>query len=586
MKIADNDVVSWYNSMSWPQTVKSMRESLLSYLGIAFESQTLTNDSVQIPRTIDPATLKGRDVLFRICEINAGFGHITRIGMFKVIQLTSLGLYPSETLFPAEDLFPAENNEMLTAGYKEINYEEYIVEPITALQISGEDGDVGVTVGEEGNAYIISENFLLYGKTGAELTEIANNILLMIKNKYYRPHNTVCLGLPYVEVGDALTIITSTDAIETFIFTRTLKGIQALEDEYTATGNQKRSNTVSLSTQVQQLQGRTLKITKNVDQLSSDMSDLAENVSSQFEQTAKSIGLKVDKNGVIAAINVSEETVQIDAANINLNGVVTANGNFKILTDGSMEASNGLFSGDIVSAKITASEYSNVDQNNNEIAEIKNGVFTGTSFESCDYGNIFQGDPYTKRSVLKPGNLQITLYVGSPIPIPISSTSIIGGDITCNNVNGYPPINTDSISRYSSGGVGAGGSLGLFQISNGGGYISYNGAAKDNTTGYTYIGAQTVQAASLENISLREAKENIKACEINATELICKTPIYNYTLKDNEEDTKVHTGVIIDEAPEEIVGSGGNTVLPYDMGTISWKAIQEINKRLLKLETN
>ena len=41
----------------------------------------------------------------------------------------------------------------------------------------------------------------------------------------------------------------------------------------------------------------------------------------------------------------------IEAKNINLNGIVTANGNFRILEDGSMEANNGTFSGDIFIGK-------------------------------------------------------------------------------------------------------------------------------------------------------------------------------------------------------------------------------------------
>lgn len=345
MKETDVDVVTWYNSLTWPQTVKSMRESLLTYLGIQFEDQTLNNDDVQLAKTISPSALLGRDVLRRICEINAGFGHITRDGKFKVIQLSGLGLFPSETLLPAEDLFPAESSETMTAGYKQIDYEEYIVESITQLQIKQEDGDVGVTVGDPGNLYVISENFLLYGMTAAELEAIADNILLQIKNKYYRPHNTVCIGLPYIEVGDALTIITSNDAIETFVFQRTLTGIQALQDEYTASGNRKRDNKAGLSTQVEQLKAKTLKIQKSVEGVQMSVTDLDLQLTSEMNFLAGQVELKVDAAGVIAAINLSPETARIKASNIEFEGLVTANSRFKILLDGSMEAVNGKLSG-------------------------------------------------------------------------------------------------------------------------------------------------------------------------------------------------------------------------------------------------
>lgn len=47
------------------------------------------------------------------------------------------------------------------------------------------------------------------------------------------------------------------------------------------------------------------------------------------------------KDGIISAINQTPETISIDASKINLNGAVTANNYFKILTDGSMQATSG-----------------------------------------------------------------------------------------------------------------------------------------------------------------------------------------------------------------------------------------------------
>ena len=63
----------------------------------------------------------------------------------------------------------------------------------------------------------------------------------------------------------------------------------------------------------------------------------------------------VSKDGVVSAINLSDETAQIKANKIQLEGVVTVNGNFKVGLDGSIEAHNGKFSGDIEAAKISGS---------------------------------------------------------------------------------------------------------------------------------------------------------------------------------------------------------------------------------------
>ena len=63
----------------------------------------------------------------------------------------------------------------------------------------------------------------------------------------------------------------------------------------------------------------------------------------------------VSKNGVVSAINLSDENIQISAEKIRLEGVVTVNGNFKVGLDGSIEANNGFFKGDISASTITGS---------------------------------------------------------------------------------------------------------------------------------------------------------------------------------------------------------------------------------------
>lgn len=63
----------------------------------------------------------------------------------------------------------------------------------------------------------------------------------------------------------------------------------------------------------------------------------------------------VSKDGIVSAINLSDELIQIEASKIKLEGVVTVNGNFKVGLDGSIEANNGKFSGNIEGSTITGS---------------------------------------------------------------------------------------------------------------------------------------------------------------------------------------------------------------------------------------
>jgi hypothetical protein len=80
-------------------------------------------------------------------------------------------------------------------------------------------------------------------------------------------------------------------------------------------------------------------------------------VANSEKQSAMEIALDhislsmVDKDEVVAAINLSDEGVKIKGDKISLEGVVTVNSYFSVGLDGSITARNGKFSG-----KITASE--------------------------------------------------------------------------------------------------------------------------------------------------------------------------------------------------------------------------------------
>lgn len=82
----------------------------------------------------------------------------------------------------------------------------------------------------------------------------------------------------------------------------------------------------------------------------------AEGIVSTVEKTyatKDSVTGKVDKNTIISSINQSAEEIKISANKITLEGIITANNNFKILSDGSMEAVNGKFNGTINASKGT-----------------------------------------------------------------------------------------------------------------------------------------------------------------------------------------------------------------------------------------
>lgn len=285
-------------------TLKKLRESLLNYLNIPFVEQDIINDDITISRTIDTnenGELLGTDMLRYICEVNAGFGKMNREGKFEVISLLSPGLYPEETLYPSEELYPEDHYEPIasdenSASYISTSYEEYEVEGITGVIIKGDSDNVGELAGTKDNPYVISGNPLLYGSTAEKLKEIGQKIYEQIKGYIYRPNTTTLDGLPYLETGDYFVLIKeNSDDIGSFIFSRTLSGVQALKDTYESKGNKLRVNEDVQTSELMYLQSRTAKIQKSVDGVSIELANLDENTSSRFEQTASKIEAEVKR---------------------------------------------------------------------------------------------------------------------------------------------------------------------------------------------------------------------------------------------------------------------------------------------------
>lgn len=80
-----------------------------------------------------------------------------------------------------------------------------------------------------------------------------------------------------------------------------------------------------------------------------------QSMQTQLEITAEGLSSTVTKDNIISTINQSSEAVSISASKINLNGVVTANNNFKIDTNGKMTCVNATISGSVTTGNLKAS---------------------------------------------------------------------------------------------------------------------------------------------------------------------------------------------------------------------------------------
>ena len=333
--ILNADVAAWYNTVFPshkeqqkdkdgktttvtvynPVTMKQFRDSFFKHFGIEQADIILVNDGMSIEKTVAVTassetssdteesstigeSMSGKEVLSCICEINGCMGHMGRDGKFHYIYLEQeiQGLYPRNDLYPADNLYPRDpkSTQIGKGFYVSAKYEDYLVRTINKLQIREQKNDIGVIVGTGDNAYVIEDNFLVYGKGTDELTGIANNTLSKIRGIIYRPFAADCKGNPCLEVGDAVRLPTRYELIESYILKRTLKGIQALRDDLEADGEEYRTNGANgIQKSILKLKGRSNVLERTIEKTQSTITDVEKELQSQITQTASEIRTEV-----------------------------------------------------------------------------------------------------------------------------------------------------------------------------------------------------------------------------------------------------------------------------------------------------
>lgn len=334
---ASEDVSELYNNIFEGKKEVSyaeLRLKILNHFGIDFVGRNYINDDETAKKTLSPqGNLTGVMILKCICEANGAFGYMDRNGKFaETIAREAAGLFPEEDLYPAEDLYPESGANVQYVGtetdkaqYINTKFEEYETMPITCVTIKSSADDIGVASSDdENNPYIISSNFLFYGKSQEELKKIGKEIQSVLSGFVYRPNETTLEGLPYMDVGDWYSLVKNRDGVVSPILSRTLTGVQGLRDTFSSKGNKVRANEQTTRDELIQNMGKSLEIQKSIDGLSVDVIDLGKKEQSHFEQTSSAIVLKVDKNGRMVEVGLGvnaddgKNYFNVTADNINL----------------------------------------------------------------------------------------------------------------------------------------------------------------------------------------------------------------------------------------------------------------------------
>lgn len=588
--ILNADLAEWYNEIlpnnNSKVSMKQFRTSFINYFELEQENVDLINDDMVIEKTVmitsnsesDSETeqtstigeaMSGKEIISSICEINGCFGHIGRDGKFHYICLNQdiQGLYPSNELYPdhAPDylyqsvtghLYP-QSPKSIQIGksfYISCSYEDYIVKTINKLQIRQKENDIGIIVGTGNNCYIIEDNFLVYGKSLQDLDNIGGKIYEKIKGIIYRPFDADIKGNPCLEVGDAIRIPSKYELIESYVLKRTLKGIQALRDNFEAYGEEYRTEKVnSIRRDIVQLKGKSNTLTRTIEETKSEIEDVESGLSSRITQLVDSITVSVTNGEKEASITLhiqdGETSYDVISDKINFKGLVS----FENLENDGETTING---GNITTGKINC-DLLNGGTITGQI--FNGGTITGSNIEALENFYIRDSD-FNKR-------INIIHFA----PDNTSDTKILFGRLTDNGygsgtnrmefvdvsqeksielysdiINSHCPINAETIyvgGKYTSSDL-------LYGRIYSGGRIYSNGAICPDEDGGTSVGlndyrwSQLYSKKSEINTSDQNEKHNIKDISEKYEELYFNIKPKTFVFDGGD---RIHIGIIAQE---------------------------------------
>lgn len=258
-ELSQRDVKDWFNTVTFPLKMKNFRADFFEHIGLDQTETTLgcdefilTNPKEFVSKNVDE-DLTALDVLKNICQMEGKFGIINRYGKF---EYRSLELFePANNKLPQRLPFILKNTGKVIKdstyfpSYRSVDFSDFAVKNIKTVIVKQEESsDIGGYAGYEGRRYKVYGNIFTRYSDEQLYEQMAECIQRNIKNIEYTPFESVNIGLPFLEVGDAVQFYaydfeesekqgTDVSKLMTFvILKRTLKGIMSMTDNYSAKG--------------------------------------------------------------------------------------------------------------------------------------------------------------------------------------------------------------------------------------------------------------------------------------------------------------------------------------------------------------
>ncbi|MEE1517253.1 MAG: hypothetical protein UF228_06615 [Lachnospiraceae bacterium] len=280
MYLFNCNVSSWYNELEFPITERDMLISLCNYVGVELADVSLITGEIEIEKTINPEDLKAITVLKCIAELNAGFFRAASDGKIEFVTLNTKDI----------------DDYLEVRHYKTLKTENFAMDKITRLTIRTDEDDIGASSGDGDNAYVIEDNFLLYGSSSEKLKGIADIIYEAIKDISYVPYTAEQIGLPYLRCGSRISYkLVNGESFEGLVLQRTLSGTQALKDVIKTSGTKTTDEVFGIEKDIIKLKNKTNRLKRTIEQTLLAIENLEDGLYSEINQTADELNVLVKK---------------------------------------------------------------------------------------------------------------------------------------------------------------------------------------------------------------------------------------------------------------------------------------------------
>lgn len=293
--LRDLDVYEWFTRFSAENpnyTMRQLRDGLFYVLNtdnekyayirmpIDQKEQTLIHDNSTYKYDIDEGTTKlsAGNLLEDICEANGVWGRFARAFdengrvLFEYITLPALRVPALASEGSAEETYKIPKRDKITKNMREryVKHDWYRTRPIGKISVynayseclgAKAKGDLNIydegrtkKIGEKAEYAIYDNKFFDEVRDKGSLSNFEtflNDILDVVENISYEPYEVRCVGDLVREPGDPIFIEETDDDIDpsdprkeytsfkSYIFSRTLKGINVMKDTYKATGDRR-----------------------------------------------------------------------------------------------------------------------------------------------------------------------------------------------------------------------------------------------------------------------------------------------------------------------------------------------------------